>query len=150
MVNQPVNANAAGKQPADIAVKCGNANISQSGSKPSCTIIVTYDDWSTDVAYYKFKGTTGPMELTGAISQITQDGGYKAVTDCAIPASNNTTNCATFGLKNKPAALPNTNAPTVMQMPTTGAPEGLSTVGLVAVGLGMLAIGIGLARRERF
>ena len=36
----------------------------------------------------------------------------------------------------------------VAQMPTTGAPEGLSTVGMVAIGLGMLGLGVGLARRR--
>ena len=36
----------------------------------------------------------------------------------------------------------------VAQMPTTGAPEGLSTVGMIAMGLGMLGLGMGLARRR--
>ena len=36
----------------------------------------------------------------------------------------------------------------VAQMPTTGAPEGLSTVGMVAIGLGMLGLGVGLARKR--
>ena len=37
----------------------------------------------------------------------------------------------------------------ITQMPTTGAPEGLSTVGVAAVGVGLLAVGIGLRRRDR-
>ena len=36
---------------------------------------------------------------------------------------------------------------TVAQMPTTGAPTGLSTVGLIAIGVGLAAMAFGLGRR---
>ena len=36
------------------------------------------------------------------------------------------------------------------QMPTTGAPDGLSSVGLVAVGLGLMGVALGLMRRHSF
>lgn len=40
------------------------------------------------------------------------------------------------------------SAPCVAQMPTTGAPEGLTTLGLIALGVSMLGLGVGLARRR--
>ena len=40
------------------------------------------------------------------------------------------------------------NTACVAQMPTTGAPEGLTTAGLAAIGLGMLGLGVGLARKR--
>ena len=159
MTNHPVKANAAGKQPADIAVKCTSISVlptqtTDTKPYPKCTIVVTYNDWSTDVAYLSYKPGNSwnsvDKVLTGNTSQIVSEGGYKAVTDCPIPDRKDPATCVTFGLKSKPATLPNTNTATVMQMPTTGAPEGLSTVGLVAVGLGMLAVGVGLAKSERF
>lgn len=36
---------------------------------------------------------------------------------------------------------------TVAQMPTTGAPTGLSTAGLIAVGIGLMGVGFGLGRK---
>lgn len=90
-------------------------------------------------------------------------GGYKAVTDCTEPSysisypgqvDDNSDvilgdgKCLTAGLKTKPVDRP--SAAAVMQMPTTGAPEGLSTAGLIAVGVGLLALGVGLAKRRSF
>ena len=45
---------------------------------------------------------------------------------------------------------PRTQTPTTVinQMPTTGAPEGLSTIGLIATGVGLAGIGLMLARRR--
>ena len=40
-------------------------------------------------------------------------------------------------------------ATVINQMPTTGAPTGLSTAGLIAVGIGLMAVGVGLVKRRR-
>ena len=162
---------AAGKQPTDIDVKCGaftsyyqEPDVIQSlpYDRASCRIIVTYDDWSTDVASVAYD-QNGTASIGGQKSQIVLDGGYKAKSYCTIPyifspgdysSSSNysavntiSTTCVVVGLKTKPVDRPSTAS--VMQMPTTGAPEGLSTVGMVAVGLGLLAVGVGLVKRER-
>ena len=63
--------------------------------------------------------------------------GYGAHVDCAADG----TYCYYVALKDKPA-----NTTTVAQMPTTGAPEGLSSVGLAAAGVGLLGV---LVRRRR-
>ena len=39
-------------------------------------------------------------------------------------------------------------ATVINQMPTTGAPTGLSTAGLIAVGVGLMAVGVGLVKRR--
>ena len=167
-MSMPTAGQAAGKQPTDIAVKCGVIYANNSHSyvedilKPNCTIIVTYDDWSTDVAHYTAElDDSEPngfrYNFYGDTSNIQIGGGYKAVTDCSEPTSKPESNtlsvlydgsaCLTAGLKTKPVNPPSTAS--VMQMPTTGAPDGLSSVGMIAAGLGLLAVGIGLAKRER-
>lgn len=163
MINKPISANAAGKQPTDIAVKCGailGVEDENGGTytdsyftKPDCTIVVTYDDWSTDVAYYSKDG------LSGNTQNVQLNGGYKAMTSCTEPSyawgliSTETNEirgdsvCLTAGLKTKPINQP--TATTVMQMPTTGAPEGLSTAGMIAIGVGLLAVAVAMVKRER-
>ena len=154
VLSMPTTGQAAGKQPTDIDVKCGTI-LSDDTVAPDCTIVVTYDDWSTDVAKYSngnLSGNTGSIQLNG---------GYKAVTYCTEPSyatayegGAGTTMtvegngvCLTAGLTAKPVDRP--TAASVMQMPTTGAPEGLSTVGVAAVAVGLLAVGVGLRRRDR-
>ena len=154
VLSMPTTGQAAGKQPTDIDVKCGTI-LSDDTVAPDCTIVVTYDDWSTDVAKYSngnLSGNTGSIQLNG---------GYKAVTYCTEPSYATASDgragttmtvegngvCLTAGLTAKPVDRP--TAASVMQMPTTGAPEGLSTVGVAAVAVGLLAVGVGLRRRDR-
>lgn len=78
-------------------------------------------------------------------------GGYSPQTDCKAPSMTeynyaSTSGCLTVGLKTKPISQP--TAATVMQMPTTGAPEGHSTAGMIAVGVGLLAVAVAVVKRE--
>lgn len=49
-----------------------------------------------------------------------------------------------FSLKNPPASTAS-----VMQMPTTGAPEGLTAIGVAAIGVGLLGLAFAGLRRKR-
>lgn len=50
-----------------------------------------------------------------------------------------------IGIKTRPTVSSN---PTVVQMPTTGAPEGLHTVGALAIGVGLAGVSLMLSRRR--
>ncbi|PWG66785.1 hypothetical protein [Bifidobacterium callitrichidarum] len=97
--------------------------------------------------------------LTDSIKDIVQvDDGYDQTVACYptdIMGSGNNygtstsvvrSECMVFGLKDKPVSSSTT---VVQQMPTTGAPEGLSTIGLVAIIIGLLGVTAMRAHRRR-
>ena len=151
----PVQANAAGRQPTGISVRCGDGNYVSLSELLSCSIVVNYDDQTADVAYYTGYGdnTSQKYVWDGATSNMVIGGGYSPKTDCKATSMEYTTSmdfssgCLTVGLKTKPVSQP--TAATVMQMPTTGAPEGLSTAGMIAIGIGLLAVAVAVVKRER-
>lgn len=87
------------------------------------------DSWVHTADTYRFSAiaTTSPAIETSSGSTITSSG------------------TLLFGHR-----VADTQGATVInQMPTTGAPTGLSTAGLIAVGIGLMAVGVGLVKRRR-
>lgn len=69
---------------------------------------------------------------------------FSAIAYFFDPASRGTQGTILIGHRVAETGQPST----VAQMPTTGAPEGLSTIGLLAIGVGLVGVTLALARRR--
>ena len=100
----------------------------------------TFVDWATSTKgkFTELKSEPGVLIGDSTRSHIS-DVGYSPSTACAPDRSSG---CLTVALKDKPQT-----GMQVVQMPTTGAPTGLTTVGATALGLCLLGVSA-LARRR--
>lgn len=71
------------------------------------------------------------------------DTGYAPSSACAPDANTPNTVCLTAALKDKPQT-----GTQILQMPTTGAPEGLTTAGIAALGIGVAGLLAAAVRRR--
>lgn len=157
----PVVSSAADPKPVDLQFSC-NINTAYSGNRDffrsACAITVQNDDGS--VKTYAATGLNGGVGNTNAITEIktfmdsrpwagvtvTNLGDKQAInsTGYASKVACVSLTCAVASLTTKPAD----NTQTIAQMPTTGAPEGLSSAGLMAVVVSVLGLMVLLLKRR--
>lgn len=164
LVLMPLNttANAAGGEYTGLSAGCASSQPSNDYSlKPTCYISV-HRNGAPDI-----QGTfNGDNEFSSNLQNIViqGSGGYSTVYAsytngpakfCAsnsygcngdyVSGSYSTTGVLSFSLKNPPVSTAS-----VMQMPTTGAPDGLTAVGVTAIGFGILGLAFAGLRRQRW
>ena len=105
------------------------------------------------IAGYADSGNPNIADLSVARGHIIEfDDGYKIVSDGSTPTMTGILKIAethyrgTVCLGHRVAGSDQPSS--VVQMPTTGAPDGLSTVGILAVGIGFAGITLMLSRRH--
>lgn len=105
-----------------------------------CSIVTWYQDANS--VHRNIQGKNGTLDWNGSpIPGVRLDGdGYHADSSCAPGV------CYYVSLAENP---PSQGGNTYNMMPTTGAPEGLSTIGLIAVGVGLAGLGFAVVRRGR-
>ena len=120
-----------------------NCNTTDSSTTGLCRISVGYDDGTIETTEW---GHDDDMDAVKLPNNVVQDSktGYLPQVICWRQIDSS---CHTFALKNKPAGQ--TPQTIINQMPTTGAPDGLSTIGLAAATLGLAGLGIAASRRSR-
>lgn len=121
-------------KPVSVKLNCN------SSSPTYCSVTATYSDKTVKTRQFN-PAKDGNLDWNGnPIAGVRlDDQGYLADQSCAIDR------CRYVSLAEPPS---DTNTRYQAQMPTTGAPEGLSQVGVIAVGLGLIGISIGLMRRR--
>ena len=171
LINTPTLSNAAESTPVSVSIEpaphAGSAAISPSflltvehsdGSLSTGFIIVKWTDELTDelggnsIKLQKGKlsevpnmpgvmiGSSGEWDW---LNQVTiSDAGYEASSVC-FADRNIGDACLTTALKNKPQT-----GTQVVQMPTTGAPEGLTMAGVSALGIGVAGLLAAAVRRR--
>ena len=158
LVLTPLNttANAAGNEYTGLSAGCSSYNNDDySSTDPSCTIAVhrkgapdlvgTYDEKNSRldnldgiVQIGEGYSTVYASYTIGGIGRIYND---LSSSNAAIYPM---TRYTAFSLVNPPASTAS-----MMQMPTTGAPEGLTAIGVTAIGIGLLGLALAGLRRQR-
>lgn len=109
-------------------------------NKTYCAVTAGYQDGPGKTRTIKINSNTISW-ADGGITGVRLDGdGWNP--DASCPDDLNV--CLYVSLENQPPSNPTVSA----QMPTTGAPEGLSAAGLVAVGIGLLAVAAMVKRKN--
>lgn len=110
-----------------------------------CSVMAYYNGAPVQKRELSTSGTENLSWSGNPISGVVLNGdGYAADMSCTTRGDDDS-QCYYASLEKEPANTGSYQA----QMPTTGAPEGLSAVGLAAVGLGLLGLSFALVRRSR-
>ena len=131
-------------KPVSATIKCA-ARQGETGAL--CSIIAYYADAPEQTRELLTSGTS--RLAWGTVSPIAgvnlDQTGYAGDVSCVIQSSGGKSQCYYVSVADKPV----NNTSYQAQMPTTGAPEGLSTVGLIAIMVSMLGLTIVMMRRSR-
>lgn len=147
LVGGPATANAADTPTAEsISADCYGVSNGGTGIAPGhieCQIAVGYTDGTVETRLWQSNVESSPLP-TGVVL----NGGYSPVVACGTYANGMPTSsqgdCQTFGLKNRPVS----SSTIAYTPPTSGAPDGLSTVGIAALSIALLGIGTLIYRRR--
>lgn len=149
----PHSGNAADSEFTGLSAGCATQLDDEDNLRPSCTVSVHRVSGPDLTATYEYK--YGKMTLSGdaANAVVVGPAGYETAYAPYGTQANAVSNgvitslsYVPFGLKNPPTRP--TAQTTVAQMPTTGAPTGLSDAGLLAVAVGLAGVTIALKRRH--
>lgn len=131
-------------KPVSATIKCAPR---QGETGALCSIIAYYADAPEQTRELLTSGT-GKLAW-GTVSPIAgvrlDQTGYAGDVSCVIQSSGGASQCYYVSVADKPAE----NTSYQAQMPTTGAPEGLSTVGLVAIMVSVFGLTCVVMRRSR-
>lgn len=151
-LTSPNSGNAADSEFTGLSAGCATQNA-DGEVRASCVVSVHRISGPDLTATYEYK--YGKMTLSGdaANAVVVGPAGYETVYAPYGTRTNTVSNGVVtslsyvpFGLKNPPTRP--TTQTTVAQMPTTGAPTGLSNVGLLATGIGLVGVATALIRRR--